>query len=185
MVRGMAILLGTVCVAGAFTGAALAGTSVTVHNPWIVNDRVADCHNIDTVGATFKNAYTPDGVVTPADDQTIAINCYNNHKRRVYHWGQIPPDGPDGIILNDPVYCMNVFGWGLCFNLGPQGATIAKAAGLDGHRIDLMSGGVSQHTIYEAYYGVTGRPAQWHLFDTMTTAYVYDRGTPRQVASLR
>ncbi len=153
---------------------------VTIHNPWIVNDRVADCRSMDTIGATFKNSYSPSGVVAPADDQAIAINCYNNHKRRCYHWGQLPPGGGvtgDGVPLSDPVYALNIFGWGLCFNHGRQGATIAKAAGLDGHRIDLMDGGTSQHTIYEVYYW-----GKWHLLDTMTTMYVYDRGNPPQIA---
>jgi hypothetical protein len=169
-----------IVVAIGLSGSAMAdrSASITIKNPWIVNDRVADCRNITTMGNTFKNAYTAGGVVAPADDQAIAINCYNNHKRRYYHWADIPPDGPNGIVLDDPVYGLNVFGWGLCFNHGPQNATIVKAAGLDGHRIDLIDGnGQSQHTIYEAYYW-----GRWHLMDTMTTMYVYDRGTPRQIA---
>jgi hypothetical protein len=154
---------------------------VTIQNPWIVNDRVADCRSVATMGATFKNAYTASGVVAPADDQAIAINCYDNHKRRYYHWGCLPPGGGAtgyDVPLSDPVYALNIFGWGLCFNHGRQGATIVKAAGLDGRTIDLISGGVSQHTIYEAYYW-----NKWHLLDTMTTMYVYDRNTPRQIAS--
>ena len=60
---------------------------VTIHNPWLVNDRVADTHNLATMGATYVNAYTPDGVVAPANDEAKAINIYNNQKRRLYHWG--------------------------------------------------------------------------------------------------
>ncbi len=149
-----------------------------VVNPWIASDRVADCRSIETIGATFGNAYSPDGVTPPADEQEKAINCYNNHKRRCYHWGQLPPNGP-GVTINDPVYVMNVFGWGLCFNLGPQGSTIAHAAGLPARWIDLYSSGGSHwHAIYEVYYW-----GRWHVMDTMTTMYVYDRSSPRQIAS--
>jgi chitodextrinase len=55
---------------------------VVVHNPWVVNDRVADTHNLATMGATYVNAYTPDGVVAPASDENKAINIYDNQKRR-------------------------------------------------------------------------------------------------------
>ena len=49
---------------------------VTLHNPWIVNDRVADTRSLATLAATFGNAYTPDGVIppSPTDNQ-------NRHQR--------------------------------------------------------------------------------------------------------
>lgn len=172
-----AVCLGALLVPSLALSQTVQSGAVTIRNPWLVNDRVADCRSVATMGTTFKKSYTPDGVVIPADDQQIAINCYNNHKRRYYHWGHLPPNGP-GVTLDDPVYAINVFGWGLCFNHGPQGATIAKAAGLDGRKIDLYIDGVSRHTVYEVYYW-----DRWHLMDTMTTMYVFDRGSPPQIAS--
>ena len=183
MSRARTLSLGVVTLVLGLSGSVLAAapsTSTTIKNPWIVNDRVADCRTVATMGATFKNSYTTSGMLAPADDQTIAINCYNNHKRRYYHWGNLPPGGGTtgyDVPLSDPVYALNIFGWGLCFNHGRQGATIAKAAGLDGRCIDFWVGGESQHTVYEAYYW-----GKWHLLDTMDTMYVYDRSTPRQIA---
>ncbi len=86
---------------------------VTVHNPWLTNDRVADTHNITTMAATYVNAYTPDGVVTSSNPETRAINIYNNQKRRLYHWADQPPN-VGGFIIEDPTYTQNVFGWALC-----------------------------------------------------------------------
>ena len=65
--------------------------AVVINNPWIVNDRVADTHNITTMATTYINAYTPDGVIAPASNDAKAINLYNNQKRRLYHWADEPP----------------------------------------------------------------------------------------------
>jgi hypothetical protein len=161
------------CLSGPLLAQGAPPGPVTIRNPWIVNDRVADCRSIATMGATFKNACTPGGVVAPADEQAIAINCYNNHKRRVYHWANVPPSGPNGIPLEDPVYSVNVFGWGLCYLLGPQAQTISNAAGLGARKIGLPG-----HVVYEVSYN-----GQCHLLDTMCTMYVFDRGSPPRIAS--
>ena len=63
-----------------------------MHNPWIANDRVADCRTIATMADTFDNSYTPDGVVTPTTTEERVINEFNNFRRRLYHWGAQPPD---------------------------------------------------------------------------------------------
>jgi hypothetical protein len=168
------ILVGLVTFA-AVVGAAPAAMSqvspVTVENPWIVNDRVADTHNIATMGATYVNAYTPDGVVAPASDEEKAINIYNNQKRRLYHWADEPP-GTGGDI-NDPTYNQNVFGWSLCGRHATQARTIANAAGLGQRQIGLPG-----HWVYEVQYDGT-----WHTFDTMCTHYTYSRGAPRHINS--
>jgi hypothetical protein len=145
--------------------------AVTIHNPWIVNDRVADAHNINTMAATYVNSYTPDGVVTPPDDQAKAINIYDNQKRRLYHWADEPP-GTGGNI-NDPTYNQNVFGWSLCGRHASQACTIVKAAGLTQRKISFPG-----HWTYEVQYDGT-----YHQFDTMCTHYVYNRATPRKVCS--
>jgi hypothetical protein len=149
-------------------------TPVVVHNPWIKNDRVADTHNITTMGATYVNDYTPNGVVAPVSDEAKAINIYNNQKRRLYHWADEPP-GVGGDI-NDPTYNQNVFGWSLCGRHASQACTIAQAAGggLSQRRIGLPG-----HWIYEVQYG----DGTFHAYDTMTTMYVYNKATPRKVAS--
>jgi hypothetical protein len=163
------------CLSGRMVAQASPPGPVTIHNPWIVNDRVADCRSVATMGATFKNAYTASGVVAPADEQAVAINCYNNHKRRVYHWANVPPAGPppQNVPLEDPVYSVNVFGWGLCYLLNVQAPTITNAAGLGVRKIGLPG-----HIVYEASYW-----GRWHLLDTMCTMYVFDRGAPPQIAS--
>ncbi len=144
---------------------------VTVHNPWLVNDRVADTHTLDTMGATYVNAYTPDGVVLPTNDEQKAINIYNNQKRRLYHWAVEPP-GIGGDI-GDASYNQNVFGWSLCGRHASQARQIAQAAGFTQRVINLPG-----HWVYELQYD-----GGWHLFDTMTTMYVYNLGTPRTIAS--
>jgi hypothetical protein len=146
--------------------------AVTVHNPWLVNDRVADTHNLSAMAATYVKAYTPAGVVAPASDEDKAINIYNNQKRRLYHWADEPPSvGGD---INDPTYNQNVFGWCLCGRHVSNACTIVKAAALGQRRIGLPG-----HWIYEVQYG----DATWHAYDTMTTMYVYNKATPRKVAS--
>lgn len=152
---------------------------VTVHNPWLVNDRVANTHDINTMGATYSNAYTPDGVVPPTTEEEKAINVYNNQKRRLYHWAVEPPtyNGTN----RDPVYNQNVFGWGLCGSHAMQGLTIAKYAGFQHTRFRTVnSGKADAHNIYEVQYA----DGTWHLLDDMTTMYVYTRTTPRHIASL-
>ncbi len=146
---------------------------VTVHNPWLVNDRVADTHNLGAMAATYVKAYTPGGVVPPASDEDKAINIYNNQKRRLYHWADEPPSVGGGDI-NDPTYNQNVFGWCLCGRHASQGCTIAQAAGLGQRRIGLPG-----HWVYEVQYG----DGTYHLYDTMTTMYVFSKSTPRHVAN--
>ena len=114
---------------------------VTIHNPWIVNDRVADCRTLATMGNTFDNAYTPDGVVSPATTEDSVINEYNNFKRRLYHWGEMPAD------YRDVVEQMNVFGWALCGSHAAMNAAVLLQMGQTPHVISIASGG---HTIYEA-----------------------------------
>ncbi len=145
---------------------------VTVHNPWIVNDRVADTHNVTTMGNTYVNAYTPDGVVTPSSNQDKAINIYNNQKRRLYHWADEPPS-VGGNSISDPTYNQNVFGWGLCGRHADQACTIANAAGI-GQRKTSVPGDWQ----YELYYD-----GGYHLFHTMMTFYVFTRDVPPHIAS--
>ena len=148
-------------------------TPVVVRNPWIKNDRVADTHNIATMAATYVNDYAPTGVTPPAGDEAKAINIYNNQKRRLYHWADEPPTvGGD---INDPTYNQNVFGWCLCGRHASQACTIAQAvSGLGQRKIGLPG-----HWIYEVQYG----DGTFHAYDTMTTMYVYNKATPRTVAS--
>ncbi len=147
---------------------------VTVQNPWLVSDRVADTHNISTMGATYVNAYTPDGVVAPTSDEDKAINIYNNQKRRLYHWAVEPPNGL-GTSIDDPTYVQNIYGWALCGRHASQACTIVNAAGLTPRKI-----GIPGHWVYEVKYS----DGTYHFYDTMTTCYVYDRGSPAKVASL-
>ena len=143
---------------------------------WIANDRVADTRNRATMGATFGKAYTPDGVVEPAGDQDRAINAYNNTKRRLYHWGNEPVE-VGGRQIEDPNYNLNVFGWALCGRHAQIGCSVLDAMGITNRFIGLAIGS-SGHNIYEAFYD-----GDWHLFDTMTTMYVFDRANPPSVAS--
>ena len=145
---------------------------VTVHNPWLVSDRVADTHNINTMAATYVNAYTPSGVVPATSDEGKAINIYDNQKRRLYHWADEPPT--TGGDINDPTYNQNVFGWCLCGRHASQACTIIKAAGLGQRKIGLPG-----HWIYEVQYG----DGSWHAYDTMTTMYVYNKVSTRKVAN--
>ncbi len=140
---------------------------LVLRNPWIANDRVADCRTPATIGATFGNAYTPDGVVPPANDQDKAINIYNNLKRRLYHWKNMPPDASD-LLAN-----MNVFGWALCGTQQRLATRTCQAVGMEARSISVPG-----HNFYSVqYYGA------WHAMDTMTTMYVYNRATPRTIAS--
>ncbi len=145
---------------------------VVVHNPWLVNDRVADTHNVDTMAACYVNAYTPDGVVLPMTDEEKAINIYNNQKRRLYHWADEPPS-LGGNDINDPTYNQNVFGWALCGRHASQACTIAAAAGF-GQRKTIVPGDWQYELNYDG---------RWHLFHTMMTFYVFTRDNPPHVAS--
>jgi len=160
---------GLVICAAIATACAADVVPVTVRNPWISNDRVADCRTLATMGSTFDKAYTPNGVVQPASNEEKVVNEYNNFKRRVYHWGEMPPDN------RDVVKQMNVFGWALCGSHAAMNSAVLLAMGQTPHVISIASGG---HTIYEAYYG-----GKWHCLDTMCTFYVYNRSTPANIAS--
>ena len=140
---------------------------MTLHNPWITNDRVANTRNLASMAATFDKAYMPDGVVLPAGDQDRAINEYNNFKRREYHWGDDPP------MREDVVRNMNIHGHSLCGGQATQNSTILNAMGLHARTVQIPG-----HTIYEVNYD-----GAWHLFDTMTTMYVFGRSSPPKVAS--
>jgi hypothetical protein len=147
---------------------------VVVHNPWVSNDRVADTHNINTMAATYVNSYAPTGVTPGATAEQRAINIYNNQKRRLYHWADQPPN-VGGFQIEDPTYTQNVFGWALCGRHGAMGMTISKYAGFS----DTRNVGIPGHNIYEVFYD-----NGWHLYDTMTTMYVFTKNTPQHVASL-
>ncbi|HUW85235.1 MAG TPA: DNRLRE domain-containing protein, partial [Phycisphaerae bacterium] len=141
---------------------------VSVINPWIVSDRVADCRTITTIANTFVNSYQPDGVTAPLDDEDKAINCYNNYKRRTYHWAYQPPD------MWDTVNVINNFGWVLCGRHASHNCTILSNVPGMGHRQIGLPG----HWIYEAYYD-----GAWHAFCTMTTMYTYNRAVPPAITS--
>ncbi len=151
---------------------ASAATPVVIHNPWLVNDRVADTHNLVTMGATYINDYTTNPMTPPANNQAKAINIYNNQKRRLYHWADEPPS-VGGNDINDPTYNQNVFGWGLCGRHACQACTIAKQAGL-GQRKISVPGDWQYELIYDG-----GN----HLFHTMMTFYVFTRGSTPHIAS--
>ncbi|HUW82308.1 MAG TPA: Calx-beta domain-containing protein, partial [Phycisphaerae bacterium] len=143
---------------------------VTIQNPWIVNDRVADCRTLTTIGNTFINSYQPDGVTVPSSNEEKAINCYDNVKRRMYHWGQMPPD------YRNTLKNINVFGWALCGSHATWNTKILEYVdGINGRRVSIASGA---HTCYEAQYD-----GAWHFFDTMCTFYVFTRGASPHVAS--
>ena len=146
---------------------------VVARNPWISNDRVADCRTVLTMAGTFDKNYTPDGVTTPssADIETRAINSYNNFKRRCYHWGQMPQ------LNDDVINQMNIFGWALCGSEASMNAAIIKNMGLHPRTLSIDNGG---HTFWEVQYA----DGSWHALDTMTTFYVYNRATPRQLVSV-
>ena len=147
--------------------------AVVLLNPWIVNDRVADCRSIETMGQTFYKDYTPDGVVEPTTNEQRVINSYNNFKRRYYHWATEPPNN------NDLIRNLNVFGWALCGRHADGNISILdsieaeNAFGIGTRKISLPG-----HWIWEAQYG-----GKWHAYDTMTTMYLYNRATPANVAS--
>ena len=149
---------------------------VTIHNPWLANDRVADTHNITTMARTYSNAYGPDGMVPPASDEQKAINIYNNQKRRLYHWTDEPPT--IGGSISDPTYNQNVFGWSLCGRHAAMGMTISKYAGFSDTRGIGINADGNGHNIYEVFYDNA-----WHLLDTMTTMWVYSKTTPRHIAN--
>jgi len=144
-----------------------------VANPWIVNDRVADCRNRSTLGATFYKSYTPAGVVEPTTNEQRAINSYNNFKRRYYHWADQPPN------MSDVVSNLNVFGWALCGRHANASCEVLQA--IEDHGsfgIGTRVIGLPGHWIYEAEYD-----GSWHAFCTMTTMYTYDRSIPPKVTS--
>jgi len=140
---------------------------VVLINPWIVNDRVADCRSRTTMGQTFINSYTPDGVVPAASDEEAAINVYDNVKRRLYHWADEPP------LMGDAVGNLNLFGWALCGRHVSIARTVVDCAGLSSRQIGLPG-----HWVYEVQYD-----GAWHLFDTMTTMYVFNNVNRTDVAS--
>ena len=142
-----------------------------------MNDRVADTHTINTMGATYVNSYTPQGVVLPTSDEQKALNIFNNQKRRLYHWADIPPEVSSNSDY-DPTYCQNVFGWALCYNHAAQGRRIAQAAGFQGDIVRISMSG-NGHQIYRVQY----TDGTYHLYDTMTTMYVWTRGSNPHIAS--
>jgi hypothetical protein len=143
---------------------------VVIRNPWIVNDRVADCRTMTTIGQTFVNSYQPDGVTLSTTDEEKAVNCYDNVKRRMYHWGGFPPD------YRDTVHNLNVFGWALCGSHATWNTRVLLAAGLTNSRKVSIDGG--GHTCHEAYYD-----GGYHFYDTMCTFYVFTRDVPPHVAN--
>ena len=144
--------------------------AVTIQNPWIVNDRVADCRTETTMGNTFINSYQPGGVTFPSTNEEKAINCYDNIKRRFYHWGAFPPD------YRNTLKNINVFGWALCGSHATFNTKLLEyVTGINGRRVSIASGA---HTCYEAEYD-----GAWHFFDTMCTFYVFTRGASPHVAS--
>ena len=174
MGRLTSVVLPSVLLAGTILSASLAaGTSPpVVHNLWIANDRVADCRDISTMAATFGNAYSPSGVVAPTSDQQRAINVYNNFRRRCFHWIDEPP-AINGNDISDPVYNLNIFGWAMGGRQAGMNCTILQAMGLGQRKIQIPG-----EYMYEVSYD-----GGWHLFDALASLYVYDRSTPRRIAS--
>ena len=108
----------------------------------------------------------------PANNQAKAINIYNNQKRRLYHWADEPPSG--GNDRRPDLQPERL-------RLGP--VRPPRQPGLHHRqrrrlRVRARSASPSRTGIYEVNYDGT-----WHLFDTMTTMYVYNRASPPHIAS--
>ena len=100
---------------------------VTVHNPWIANDRVADCGSLATMAATFDKAYTPDGVIHAEPSR------HRDPRHQLLQQLQAPlvPLGPGGPADDtDVVNQLNIFGWSLCGSQAGMNCAILLQMGL-------------------------------------------------------
>ena len=145
---------------------------VVLHNPWIVNDRVADTRSLATLAATFGNAYTPDGVIVPSptDIQTDRHQLSTTTSSAASTTGAtIRPSAATSSATSTSTATRCAAG------RPPRTPASWQAMGI---RVRTGSIANGAHTLYEVFWD-----NDWHLMDTMTTMYVFDRANPPSIAS--
>ena len=150
------------CVLAIGVGFVLVGSvsAAGVVNPHVTTDTSVDFHTVDSILAD---------IVTPAmtDEQKI-LAVFNTVRRMMVH-GPCPKD-----LAFDFHKVMNVLGTGSCLR-----QTTPLAVLLDRLGYKSRSWVHDGHHMMEVYYG-----GGWHCIDPHMTFYVYDRSTPRQIASV-
>src|SRR5687767_13514225 len=133
-----------------------------VRDPWITTDRCVDTSSLSGIVAGVTRA--------SMSDEEKALALFHWFRRVIFHHRQMGEDRRDVLRL------IHGYGYALC---GSQAAVLAfllRAAGLRTRIVAIRGGG---HTLVEVFYG-----GRWHAMDPMTAFFVYDRRTPRKLASL-
>ncbi|MCG3177696.1 MAG: hypothetical protein BIFFINMI_00015 [Phycisphaerae bacterium] len=137
-----------------------AADSGAVVNPLVTTDRSIDTSTADTILAGL--------IRKDMTDEQKVLAVFNWVRRMLYHG-----DGPVQYAYNFH-NMIGIFGNGSCLR-----QTTPMWVLLDRLGYKCRTGAVGGHHIIEVQYG-----GAWHLFDPHTTFYVYDRATPRAIASI-
>jgi hypothetical protein len=154
---GMVLVL---ALAGAVTSAARAAEAPVVENPKVTTDKSVDCSTVDGI----LKGIIRDGM----SDEEKVLAVFNFVRRVIYHG-----DGPQAEAYNF-FRMINVHGHGSCLRqTTPMWVLLSKL----GYKCrGWATGG---HHCIQVFYG-----EKWHLLDPHMNFYVYDRATPKTIASI-
>jgi hypothetical protein len=160
MLLTVGIILLAIASARADSPATQPAPAAAVVNPWVTTDRSIDTSTVDNI---LKGLIRKD----MTDEQKV-LAVYNWIRRVIYHG-----DGPVKYAY-DFSRMINVYGHGSCLR-----QTTPMWVLLDRLGYKCRTGAVDGHHIIEVYYGDA-----WHVMDPHMNFYVYDRATPRAIASI-
>ena len=154
-----AVLIAGVLLMGAI-GCRATPPNPTVADPHVTTDQSIDCSTVDRI----LESLIRDGMT---DEQKV-LTVYNWVRRLIYHG-----DGHRRHAY-DFHFMINVAGNGSC---GRQTTPAALLLSRLGYRTQNWTRG--GHHLMQVFYG-----GKWHCLDPHMNFYVYDRSTPRSIASV-
>ena len=149
-------IFGLTCLS--LAGAARAG----VVDPWIATDQSVDCRSMETIRACLAKDGMP--------DEARVLAAFHWFRRNVSHGH----GGPPAALLTNFNWQINVFGCGASQR---QAEPLAQLWEQMGYRTRGWKVGTA--TTVEVSYG-----GRWHLLEPHMNFFVYDRETPRNIASV-
>jgi len=134
----------------------------------LTNDRGVDTASIESIVADATR-----GAVT-SEQRVLAL--FHWYRRMIYHHRSADADRNRRDVLK----AINSLGYNLCGSQTAVFVTLLRHAGFKTRVVaGSARGDFGGHTFCEVWFD-----GHWHCFDTMTSFFVYTRGTPRRIASL-
>ncbi len=133
----------------------------------VFNPQIRLCNDLDysNMDSLVQGLFRKHNATTPREKaETIwrfLLTSSDYGGRAIYHLAGWAYEEPDGQIL-DPLKLLNVYGYGLCYQISPVMEAMYDAAGFEDARVWFLEG----HTVCEVFY-----QGEYHYFDADLMGY--------------